>query len=182
VTDRSRPRGETDVRRPAGARLRLEHVGVHRARAIAGGDLSGVDPAPGWPHADTLDALRMDAGYATTDEETTFLVLLADGGQVIGEGGWKGGPDRFGAVEIGYGLAGPFRGRGLGTELVGLLAGWAGSRRGVRVVTAQVLIGNEPSWRALERNGFEQFPRPDDPRHRWYRRLVSEVPVEVTDG
>ena len=54
----------------------------------------------------------------------------------------------------GYGLAAPFRGRGLGTELVGLLAGWAAAQPGVRRVTAEVLVGNVASRRALEANGF----------------------------
>ena len=106
-------------------RLRLERVGLQRARAIAGGDLSGVDPAPGWPHADTLDGLRMDAEHAQSDDETGFLIVLVATGQVVGDAGWKGGPDSEGAAEIGYGLAAPFRGQGLGNELVRLVSRWA---------------------------------------------------------
>ena len=136
-------------------RLRLERIGVVRARALAAGDLSGVDPAPGWPHEDTLDAVRMDAEHATLDTETGFLAVLRDTGQVVGDAGWKGGPDADGTAEIGYGLAQPARGRGLGTELVGLVTRWVLEQPGVRRVSAQVLVGNEPSCRALLRNGFE---------------------------
>ena len=137
------------------ARLRLERIGVARARALAAGDLRGVDPAPGWPHEDTLDAVRMDAEHATDDDQTGFLAVLTGTGQVVGDAGWKGGPDADGTAEIGYGLAPPARGRGLGTELVGLLTDWALDQPGVRRVCAQVLVGNEPSSRALLRNGFE---------------------------
>ncbi len=143
-------------------RLRLERLGVARARAMVAGDLSVVDAGPGWPHADTLDAVRMDAEHATTDEETCFLVELVETGQVIGDAGWKGGPNEDGVAEIGYGLSAQFRGRGLGTELVGLLTGWALAQPGVRRVRAEVLIGNEPSLAALRRNGFVEVGRRGD--------------------
>ena len=136
------------------ARLRLERLGVARARAIAAGDLSVVDAAAGWPHDDTLDAVRLYAQHARTDNETGFLVVLAETGQVVGDAGWKGGPDADGVVEIGYGLAAPFRGQGLGTELVALVTRWALAQPGVRRVVAEVLLGNEPSLRALRTNGY----------------------------
>ncbi len=139
--------------RPA-PRLRLERVGLARARSLAAGDLSVVNAAPGWPHADSLDGLRISAEHAGTDDETPFLAVLVETGQVVGEGGWKGGPDGSGDAEIGYGLAAPFRGRGLGTELVALLAGWAAAQPGVRRVTAHAMADNLPSRRALEANGF----------------------------
>ena len=62
-------------------RVRLERVGLARARAIVAGDLTWVDAAPGWPHADTLDGLRIEAEHATRDEETRFLVVLTQTGR-----------------------------------------------------------------------------------------------------
>ncbi len=137
-----------------GRRLRLERLGVARARALAAGDFSSVDAAPGWPHADTLDGLRLEAEHAETDEQTGFLVVLLATGQVIGDAGWKGGPDADGVAEIGYGLAAPSRGAGLGSELVGLLSTWALAQPDVLRVVAEVLPGNVPSRKALERNHF----------------------------
>jgi ribosomal-protein-alanine N-acetyltransferase len=134
--------------------LRLERLGVERARAVLAGDYSSLDPAPGWPHDDSMDGIRIEAEHARSDDETGFLAVLVETGQVVGEGGWKGGPDAAGEVEIGYGLAAPQRGRGLGTELVALLASWALAQPGVRQVVAEVLVGNLPSRKALERNGF----------------------------
>jgi [ribosomal protein S5]-alanine N-acetyltransferase len=144
------------------ARLRLERLGVARARALVAGDFSGVDAAPGWPHADTLDGIRMDAEHAGSDEETGFLVVSTETGQVIGDAGWKGGPDADGVAEIGYGLSAAYRGQGLGTELVGLLVAWALAQPGVRRVRAEVLVGNEPSLAALRRNGFVEVGRRGD--------------------
>ena len=143
-------------------RVRLERVGVERARAIVAGDLSGVAAAPGWPHEDTLDGLRMGAEHATTDDETDFLVVLVQTGQVIGDAGWKGGPDDSGTAEIGYGLSASYRGQGLGTELVRELVRWASAQPGVRRLRAEVLVGNEPSRRALLRNGFVVVGHQDD--------------------
>lgn len=139
---------------PSSPRLRFERLGVARARRLAAGDLAGLDPVAGWPHADTLDAVRMAAEHATADDETGFLVFLAATGQVIGDAGWKGGPGADGSAEIGYGLAASVRGRGLGTELVGALTAWALRQPGCGTVRAEVLPGNLASRRALERTGF----------------------------
>jgi len=149
MTDRAAPAGA-----PISSRVRLERIGLERAKAIASGDYTGLDPAPGWPHDDTLDGIRISAEFANTDEETGFLVLLVETGQVIGDAGWKGGPDPAGQVEIGYGLAAPFRGQGLGTEMVLAVRDWAIVQPGVRTVLAEALEENRPSWRALEAAGF----------------------------
>ena len=154
--------GRQASQRPPGRRLRLERLGVARARAILAGDLSAVDAAPGWPHADSLDGIAIEAAHAQSDDQTCFLAVLAETGQVVGEGGWKGGPDDTGEAEIGYGLAAPSRGQGLGTELVAQLTAWVLDQPGVTHVVAMVLPGNVASRRAVERNGFE-LDRADEP-------------------
>ena len=74
---------------------------------------------------------------------------------MIGDCGWFGPPDARGDVEIGYGLAEPSRGRGLSSEFVPALAQALLARPEVRrVVAREVLAGNTPSRRALERAGF----------------------------
>jgi RimJ/RimL family protein N-acetyltransferase len=57
-------------------------------------------------------------------------------------------------VEIGYGLAAPYRGKGYGTEAVRVLADWVAAQPGVTAVTADVEVGNNASRRLLERLGF----------------------------
>ena len=78
------------------------------------------------------------------------------GGEIVGECGWLAGPDEDGEVRIGYGLAVPSRGQGLGTELVGVLCAWTDAQPGVRRVAADVRIGNEASRRLLRRLGFTE--------------------------
>src|SRR3954449_2622254 len=120
--------------------------------------MAGEDPglplAEGYPHADTADALRMFAEQGGTEGDGGWFVRLAADGRVIGDCGTVGWTDERGRVEIGYGFAAPFRGRGFGTEAVRVLADWVAAQPGVAVVRAEVEVGNEPSRRLLARLGF----------------------------
>jgi RimJ/RimL family protein N-acetyltransferase len=132
-------------------RLVLVPMSVETGRAILGGDVSVVEHAEGWPHADTLDAMRM----AVDDEAAWPVWLVTLDGRVIGDCGTVGWVDDAGEVDIGYGLATEHRGAGYGTELVDGLAQWLLQRSGVqRVVAREVPAENTPSRRALERAGF----------------------------
>ena len=131
------------------ARMVLEPLSADGARAVVAGDLSRVRPGDGWPHADTVDGLRMVA----TGAAEAWLVTLD--GLVIGDAGTHGPPDADGDVEIGFGLAEPYRGLGYASELVPALAGALLARPDVRrVVAREVLADNVPSRRSLERAGF----------------------------
>lgn len=111
--------------------------------AVVGG--SALTAAPGWPHEDSVHALTGGAGV-------TWLV--EQDGRVVGEAGTKAAPDPSGAVEIGYGLAGASRGRGVGSRAVAALVDALLAQPDVRAVVAEVEAGNEPSHRLLRRLGF----------------------------
>ena len=128
----------------------LVPVTVEQAVAIVGGDYSVVPATRGWPHADTVDALRPLAAAGAA--AGTFWIVLD--GVVIGECGWYGPPRDDGAVEIGYGLAAPMRGRGHGTAAVRDLVAWVSEQPGVRRIVAGTLATNAASRRLLERLGF----------------------------
>jgi ribosomal-protein-alanine N-acetyltransferase len=131
-------------------RLVLEPIALQTARAVLTDGPDGVRRGEGWPHADTLDALRMVADYGAE----AWLIL--EDGVAIGEAGTHGPPDEHGDIEIGYGIAEPSRGRGLASEFVTALADHILARDGVRRVVARaVLAENVPSRRALERAGFQ---------------------------
>ncbi len=126
-------------------RLALVPLAAETARAVLAGDLSALRHAAGWPHDDTLDALRLAAPL--------WLVVL--GGVAIGDCGTHGETEDDGTVEIGYGLAAEHRGHGYGSELVPALSGWLLAQPGVRrVVARDVLEDNVSSRRALVRAGF----------------------------
>lgn len=123
-----------------------------------------LDPAPGWPHDDTADGLAFAAHGAWT------WLILDDDDRIVGECGVKGPPGDDGVVEIGYGLAGPARGRGLGGRAVAALVGELAGRTDVRVIEAEVAPDNIASRRVVERLGFTVVQTlPDAVR---YRRVV----------
>jgi RimJ/RimL family protein N-acetyltransferase len=128
--------------------MRLLAVDRKARDAALTGDLGGHDAAPGWPHEDTAPGLSfLESGGLA------FLVI-DDAGRVAGECGTKTAPDGNGVVEIGYGLAAPSRGNGLGTAAVAALVEALAARGDVQAVDAEVHVGNDPSWRLLERLGF----------------------------
>jgi RimJ/RimL family protein N-acetyltransferase len=140
----------------------LERISPQLAHAVVAGDLSQLAAGEGWPHEDTLDGLAMAVQHGTP----FWLVTL--GGVVVGDCGTFGPPDADGAVEIGYGLAAPYRGRGHGSELVASLAEMLLAEPTVRRVTAKVLLENVPSRRTLERSGFGVEQVGDE--YVWYAR------------
>lgn len=135
----------------AGAGVTLRRVPAGAGEAVLRGDFgsvaggSALTAAPGWPHEDTVHALTLAGGV-------TWLV--EQDGRVVGEAGTKAAPDPAGAVEIGYGLAGASRGRGLGTRAVAALVDALLAQPDVAAVVAEVETGNEPSHRLLRRLGF----------------------------
>ncbi len=75
----------------------------------------------------------------------------------IGNGGFKGGPDPTGTVEIGYAVLEEYQRRGYASEAVEALVAWAFLQRGVRRIMAEtypVLIG---SIGVLRKTGFRQI-------------------------
>jgi RimJ/RimL family protein N-acetyltransferase len=126
----------------------LRPVSAAAAAALVAGDFSQIQPGEGWPHEDSLDGLRMVA----SGNGLGWLITLGD--VVVGECGTHGPPDRAGVVEIGYGLAAPYRGRGYGGQTVRALAGWLLGQPGITGVRAHTDPANVPSRRSLESAGF----------------------------
>jgi RimJ/RimL family protein N-acetyltransferase len=138
------------------SRLLLAPVSREVAAAVLAGDISSVTAGEGWPHDGTLRGLGMalqrghpPGWFATLD------------GVVIGDCGIHGEPDERGEVELGYGLADPYRGRGYGTEMAIGLSRWLLNQAGVRRVVGRAALDNPPGLRTLERAGFT-FESADD--------------------
>ena len=132
------------------ARLRLEPLTTESARAILAGDLSGWRAAEGWPHEDTAEGLGLEVN---TSHPPGWLITA--NGAVIGECGTHGPVDEAGGVEIGYGLAAPYRGQGYGSEAVPAVTEWLLGLAEVRQVRARTLIDNTASRRVLEKASFQ---------------------------
>jgi RimJ/RimL family protein N-acetyltransferase len=140
--------------------------------AVRRGELSELGTftaSPGWPHEDT------EPGLSFLDSGGTAFLIVDDDGRIIGECGTKTPPDEDGMVEIGYGLAAPSRGRGLGTAAVGILIATISDRSDVRMISAEVHVGNDASWRVLERHGFTAIGAPTNGYRRYQRPALGHL-------
>jgi GNAT superfamily N-acetyltransferase len=117
------------------------------AHALLANEDIAVPLAAGFPHDDTFDGLRLRT------PDARMYIALAEG-LAIGDCGTHGWVDERGSVEIGYGLAEEWRGRGYGTATVRALIEALRAEPDARELTAGVEIANAPSWRLLERLGF----------------------------
>jgi RimJ/RimL family protein N-acetyltransferase len=113
-----------------------------------------------------LGQLRSDAG---AEEWLVRAVVLPDGDRpMVGHAGFHGppgvnGPGRPEALEVGYTVFEPFRGRGYATEVTRALVRWGRSEHGVRTFVASVGPWNAPSLRVVEKLGFRQVGAQWDP-------------------
>jgi RimJ/RimL family protein N-acetyltransferase len=80
--------------------------------------------------------------------------LIVAEGEVVGLCNHKSAPGEGGVVEIGYGVAAERRRRGYATQAVALCVRAARGDPRVRRLTAETALGNLPSQRVLEANGF----------------------------
>jgi GNAT superfamily N-acetyltransferase len=132
--------------------------------AVAGGVTDFLHPAS----KDAVVALTWDSFLVIHRVERTLIGLCA----------CQKRPDTAGAVEIAYGIAPDFRGKGLATETVRSLTQHVISRRDVKAVIAHTHPEFNASTRVLAKCGFTQvgeamdsdegrvwkweFPRTDD--------------------
>jgi ribosomal-protein-alanine N-acetyltransferase len=100
--------------------------------------------------ASLRDALEPDEwkfGYAIIERESRMVVGLC---------GFAAAPDTNGAVEIAYGIAPSFQGRGYATEAAQGLIEIARRNPAVRLIRAHTLAERNASTRVLEKCGFRK--------------------------
>ena len=102
-----------------------------------------------------------------------FAIVHREEGLVVGNVGFKGPPNDHGMVEIAYGIASPFQGRGYATEAADACTAFAFADGRVRLVRAHTLPTRNASTRVLERCGFTRTGEVEDPEDgavwRWER-------------
>lgn len=131
----------------AGDGVLLVPVPGDRVDSVLAGNVQPYAAGPGWPRDDTAVALAFRAVLGES-----WLIVVD--GVVVGELGTKGPLDAPDGVEIGYGLAGPSRGRGIGTRAVSAFVDWLLAHAEVRRIVAHVDPDNLASSRLLQRLDF----------------------------
>ena len=92
-----------------------------------------------------------------------FAVLHTADRLVIGCGGFKGPPNADGVVEIAYGIAPGYRGRGFATEAAQRLVSYALDSGLVRTIRAHTLPEPNASTHVLAKCGFRRIGEVTDP-------------------
>jgi ribosomal-protein-alanine N-acetyltransferase len=122
----------------------------------------------------TLEQVERDPSSAIW---WSYLILLKSPRTLIGSCGFKGRPDRFGEVEIGYEIAPDFRNTGYGTETARALIDFAARFPEIRVVKAHTLPFESASTTVLKKCGLTHFQDLFDPDEgevwQWKRSLVK---------
>jgi RimJ/RimL family protein N-acetyltransferase len=130
-------------------------------------------PPGGVDSEETLEVIRdINAALVWAGTPATWM-MVADG-EVVGLCGYRA-PPAGGEVEIGYGVALARRRRGHATAAVAAILAAAGADPSLHTARAVTAAGNQPSQRALMRNGFEPGEPEIDPHDgeviRWRRPI-----------
>lgn len=126
------------------------------------------DWADGYPTVGDVEmATRLSAGTKRPVDDdfpwSVYTTVVPESGRVVGGAGFHAEPDATGSVEIGYGIAEEFRGKGVATAAVSLLVDIARAHGASRVV-AGTDPDNIASQRVLVKAGFI---RTDDEGEEW---------------
>ncbi len=140
----------------------------------------GLDVAAGWPNEDERGIFPGLADDLASDPALTawimHLIVHTADRTIIGCGGPLGRPTPTGSVEVGYGIAPPYQGRGYATEATRAMVAWSLEQASVHRVTASCLRTNTASRRVIEKVGFRPLP-PTDPYLNWEIRKGSWPPA-----
>jgi ribosomal-protein-alanine N-acetyltransferase len=143
-----------------GKRLRLRRLWVEDAPLVAEWR---SDPMYWGSHAnvydDTPDEWEKEAKKDWNSDQMDLLITDRESGEPLGMIGWFAPFNRspiFRGLEVGYQVHPSARGRGVATEATCILVNHLFNVRPVERIQATVVVGNEASYRVLERAGMKQ--------------------------
>ncbi len=93
---------------------------------------------------------------------TMWTIIHKEKNCLVGDLCFVGEPDYYGRVELGYGTYDQHQGNGYMTEAVGALISWAFLQPDVKSVVASTDKTNVPSFRVLEKNGFQRYEETEE--------------------
>ena len=143
--------------------------------------LAQIDAMPSEQRAQ-VSPLWLDWVHAAASDNPWafgYTILDADTGTRVGTCAFKSEPSDEGVVEIAYGVAEEFEGRGIATWAAGAVTQRAFESDRVKIVRAHTLDNANASARVLEKNGFQLLGTVIDPEDgevwRWERRRDSSA-------
>ena len=132
-----------------------------------------LDGWPGFPETipHVYESLKSDPSAL---EWGYRLFVHTKDSALIGEGGYKGAPDKEGMVEIGYAIVPEYRRRGFASEAARGLASHAFSHPEVNLVQAHTLKDGTASIGVLKKLGMKYAGTAHDPEEGEVLRWVME--------
>lgn len=126
---------------------------------------------PHFPHAFSPKANNLVEPSLGLTHWCGYFFIWPASGVLVGNGGFKGPPNRLGAVEIGYEIAAEYWNRGFATEAAHGMINYAFAQKEVQTVIAHTLAEKNASNRVLQKVGMEYSAEVDSPNlgkiHRW---------------
>lgn len=96
------------------------------------------------------------------ENEWEGIIIHTDNQVIIGDIGFKGGPDENGEMDVGYSILPEFQGNGYATEMAIAMVRWGLEHPDVKKITASCSDKNHPSIRVLEKAGFKKVNHMDN--------------------
>jgi [ribosomal protein S5]-alanine N-acetyltransferase len=142
-----------------------------------------VEVTAGWTEfGDEPSVYSMERVRVNPAEEAwwQYLAIHKTDDRLIGAGGYKGGPTRFGVVEIGYEIRPEYRNQGYATEFAQGLIDRAFQFEEVKAVQAHTLAEPNASTHVLKKCGMsfveEMFDAEDGTIWQWkVERGIEEI-------
>ncbi len=104
---------------------------------------------------------------------TRWEIILNGENKIIGSCGFKGMPNEYGEVEIGYMIKPTYQNRGYMTEAVNELVRFSFMHQRIEYVLAETPKENISSQRVLEKNDFILFKEKDE--NFWWKKSKKNI-------
>lgn len=130
---------------------------------IAGAPVAGFQLAQGGLGSVEMLAMLRQMAREVGAHIRPAAWIIVEHGEIVGLCSLKNPPGACGVIEIGYGVAASWRGRGVARRAVGDLLAWARGQKRITAILADTAIDNSASQRVLEHNGFSRIGTRNDP-------------------
>ncbi|MDQ0229311.1 GNAT family N-acetyltransferase [Metabacillus malikii] len=118
-----------------------------------------------WPLPVYLHMFQYKIDRFTTypyEEKWEGIIIHKNNKRIIGDMGFKGGPNNEGDLEIGYSIVPSYQGNGYATEMGRAMIEWGMRQEGVKRITATCDSDNLASKRVLEKLGLHHIKEDKD--------------------
>ncbi|WP_404331668.1 GNAT family N-acetyltransferase [Mesobacillus maritimus] len=159
------------------ARLEMITLSADMMEAILKGDRvlhekgNSYYLAPEWP----LEVYKQFFSYKIErfrkfphENEWEGVIIDRKDHLIVGDMGFKGGPNEEGIIDLGYSIVPSYQGKGYATEMGKAMVEWALTHSEVKKVVATCNPDNDASIRVLEKTGFKQTMQTEESIYWFY--------------